>query len=213
MAAVRKAHAMAPSNAEVAIALSDIGAEEEAFDILQRAHRAHPTHARLGVHLAEELLADATPGGHARAIQLLEHAVATAPSAAALFLLGSAVEDVHAEEEMDARGAREKARELYTRALALDPQHVPSLVSSADLEEEANVAAALYRRAVALEPHGVTALRNWARRCEVDGQLDQAQTLCEPVCVAGCCRVLQGVAGCCRMLQGFIVQLHLCCIR
>ena len=66
---------------------------------------------------------------------------------------------------------------MFSQALDLDDTHVPSLVSAADLEDEGEVAARLYRRALLLAPSQVTALRNWARRCQDQGDLAQAQTL------------------------------------
>jgi len=59
--------------------------------------------------------------------------------------------------------ALRRALACYRRALVLDPQHVASLVSAADLEPSRDAAADLYRRALALQPRHATARRYYAR--------------------------------------------------
>ncbi len=58
--------------------------------------------------------------------------------------------------------ALRRALACYRRALVIDPQHVASLVSAADLEQQRDAAADLYRRALVLQPRQATALRYYA---------------------------------------------------
>jgi hypothetical protein len=75
----------------------------------------------------------------------------------------SLVEEAYALKLVCLSPAPRRALACYRRALVIDPQHVASLVSAADLEPSRDAAADLYRRALALQPRQATALRNYAR--------------------------------------------------
>jgi cytochrome c-type biogenesis protein CcmH/NrfG len=81
------------------------------------------------------------------------------------------VEEAYALKLVCSSPALRRALACYRRALVIDPQHVASLVSAADilfmssdLEASRGAAADLYRRALALQPRQATALRYTAAR-------------------------------------------------